>query len=91
MCEMSEKDHWEHVYMTRPSDKLGWYKAHLPTSVNWIKELGLAVDDPIIDVGGATSSLVDELLETGYRSISVVDISEEALSLVKNVWAKNQI
>lgn len=80
---MNQKDRWEQVYLTKPTEKLGWYKPHLQTSLSWIKELGLAMDAPIIDVGGGASTLVDDLLGKGYRSITVLDISKKALFLVK--------
>jgi len=80
---MNQKDHWEQVYSTKPTDKVGWYKPHLQTSLSWIKELGLTEDAPIIDVGGGASTLVDDLWDAGYRSITVLDISEKALSSIK--------
>jgi len=80
---MSQKDHWEQVYSGKPIEKLGWYEPHLKPSLSWIKELGLSADAPIIDVGGGASTLVDDLLVEGYRSITVLDISEKALSSVK--------
>lgn len=80
---MSQKDHWEQVYATKPIEKLGWYKPHLRISLRLIKDLGLAADAPIIDIGGGASTLVDDLLAEGYRAITVLDISEKALSLVK--------
>jgi SAM-dependent methyltransferase len=80
---MNQKDHWEQVYSTRPTEKLGWYEPHLQTSLSWIKGLSLATDARIIDVGGGASTLVDDLLDAGYRSITVLDISEKALSLAK--------
>jgi len=80
---MSQKDHWEQVYSTKPTQKLGWYEPHLQTSLTWVKGLSLAVNAPIIDVGGGASTLVDDLLDAGYRSITVLDISEKALSSVK--------
>jgi SAM-dependent methyltransferase len=79
---MRQKHHWEQVYSTKLAEKLGWYKPHLQTSFTWIKELGLDADAPIIDVGGGASTLVDDLLDAGYRSVTVLDISEQALSLV---------
>ena len=79
---MSQKNHWEQVYSTKLAEKLGWYKPHLQTSFTWFKELGLDADAPIIDVGGGASTLVDDLLDAGYRSITVLDISEKALSSV---------
>ena len=81
--KMSQEDHWEHVYRIYPIEKMGWYEPHLKISSRWIKEIGLAVDAPIIDVGGGASSLVDDLLEKGYRSVTVLDISERALSSAK--------
>jgi SAM-dependent methyltransferase len=80
---MSQKDHWEQVYSTKPTEKLGWYEPHLQTSLSWIKGLSFAVDAPIIDVGGGASTLIDDLLDAGYRSITVLDISEKALSSAK--------
>lgn len=80
---MSEKDHWEQVYSTNPPEKLGWYEPHLKTSFSWIKGLGLTVEAPIIDVGGGASTLVDDVLDAGYRSITVLDISGKAQSSAK--------
>jgi SAM-dependent methyltransferase len=80
---MNQKDHWEQVYSTRLIQKLGWYEPHLQTSLSWIKGLNLAVGAPVIDVGGGASTLVDDLLEEGYRSITVLDISEKAVSTVR--------
>ncbi|WP_280554502.1 class I SAM-dependent methyltransferase [Halomonas sp. 25-S5] len=81
--EMSQKDHWEQVYTSKATEELGWYEPHLRTSLNLIQGLGLAMDASIIDVGGGSSTLVDDLLDAGYRSITVLDISERALSLAK--------
>ena len=85
---MSQKDHWEQIYSSEPTESLGWYKSHLETSLNWINETGLAVDAPIIDIGGGASTLVDDLLYAGYRSITVLDLSEKALSAVKTRLGK---
>jgi SAM-dependent methyltransferase len=79
---MNQKDHWEQVYSTSLTQKLGWYEPHLQISLSWIKGLNLAVGAPVIDVGGGASTLVDDLLEAGYRSITVLDISEKAASTV---------
>jgi len=85
---MNQKDHWEQVYSTKLTEKVGWYKRHLQTSLDWTKELSLAAGAPIIDVGGGASTLVDDLLGAGYRSITVLDISEEALCSVKERLGK---
>jgi len=80
---MNNRNHWERVYATRPIDKLGWYEPHLQPSLDWIRELGLPMDAPLIDVGGGASTLVDDLLNEGYRAITVLDISGKALEVVK--------
>jgi SAM-dependent methyltransferase len=87
---MNRQAHWERVYASKPSERLGWYKPRLQTSLTWIEDLGLATDAPIIDVGGGASTLVDDLLDLGYRSITVLDISEQALSAVKSRLGKNE-
>ncbi len=86
---MDRQKHWEQVYTGKPAERLGWYKPHLLTSLAWIEELGLSPHDPIIDVGGGASTMVDDLLEIGYRSLTVLDISERALSSVKARLGKN--
>lgn len=85
---MKQKDHWEQVYSTKSTEKLGWYEPHLQTSLSWIRGLDLAVDAPIIDVGGGASTLVDDLLDAGHQSITVLDLSEKALATVKTRLGK---
>ena len=77
---MSTVDHWQKIYSARPSEKLGWYNPHMKISLRWIEKMDLAADAPIIDVGGGTSTLVDDLIEAGHRSNTVLDISKHALS-----------
>ena len=80
---MSRREHWEQVYSGKPPDRLGWYKPRLQTSLDWITELSLDADAPIIDVGGGASTLVDDLLERGYSAITVLDLAAPALELIK--------
>jgi len=80
---VNKRDHWERVYATKPTERLGWYEPHLQPSLDWIRELGLPADAPLIDIGGGASTLVDDLLMEGYRAITVLDISGKALDLVK--------
>jgi SAM-dependent methyltransferase len=79
---MNQKAHWEKVYSTKPTERLGWYEPHLLISLSWIKELALAKD------GGGASTLVDDLLDAGYQSLTALDISESALTCVKTRLGK---
>jgi SAM-dependent methyltransferase len=77
---MDRKEHWENVYCSKPPDRLGWYKPRLQTSLDWIRKLNLPADAAIIDVGGGASTLIDELINDGYRSVTVLDISGSSLA-----------
>ena len=81
---MSQKHHWEKTYSSKVTQELGWYAPRLQTSLDWIMDLGLSPDASIIDAGGGASTLVDDLLEAGFGSITVVDISEKSLSSAKS-------
>ncbi|MFO1148048.1 MAG: class I SAM-dependent methyltransferase [Alsobacter sp.] len=48
-----------------------------------IRATGVAKDAGIIDIGGGSSRLVDSLVEEGYNDISILDLSERALSVAK--------
>jgi ubiquinone/menaquinone biosynthesis C-methylase UbiE len=80
---MNQREHWNKIYSTTPTEKVGWHTPHLETSLKWIQELGLPKEARIIDVGGGASTLVDDLLRQGYTSITVLDLSRKALSLTK--------
>jgi len=80
---MDRRAHWEQVYTSKPSERLGWYKPRLQTSLEWISALGLDRGAPVIDVGGGASTLVDDLLDQGYTAITVLDLAEPAIDLIK--------
>ena len=80
---MSRKEHWEQVYSSKPSDRLGWDKPRLQTSLDWITALRLDKGAAVIDVGGGASTLIDDLLAEGYSEVTVLDIAEPALELLK--------
>jgi len=80
---MERKAHWERVYSGKPTDRLGWYKPRLQTSLDWIRSLDLPFDAPIIDVGGGASTLIDDLLGHDHTDITVLDISDTALLLLR--------
>ncbi len=73
------KSHWDQVYSTKASDAVSWYQPHASLSLSLIRETGIDLDAPIVDVGGGASTLVDDLLDLGYSALSVLDLSEAAL------------
>jgi len=80
---MVAREHWESVYERKEQNQLSWYRPHLERSLRLIDEAGLDRDAAIIDVGGGTSTLVDDLLGRGYANITVLDISPTAIDAAK--------
>lgn len=62
---------------------MSWFRPHLETSIALIERAVGLRSASIIDVGGGTSSLVDDLIGHGYRNITVLDISQAAIDLAK--------
>lgn len=75
----SLKAHWEKVYGAKAASDLSWYEAQPARSCQEIRASGVTFADPIIDVGGGASLLVDELLGAGYLDVTVLDISADVL------------
>src|SRR5437773_8903366 len=80
---MAEQDHWETVFGRKAADRVSWYRPHLERSIAFIEGAGLSKSAAIIDVGGGTSTLVDDLLDRGYSDVTVLDISPTAMSTAK--------
>src|SRR5262249_26107869 len=55
---------------------------HLAESLRLIREVG-ATSAGIIDVGGGASTLVDDLIAAGVTRVTVLDISESAMSIMR--------
>lgn len=79
LVSASRKAHWERVYSEKDPDQVSWYQPGPTRSLALIRAAGAAPDAPILDVGGGASALVDSLLRSGYRDITVLDIAAAAL------------
>jgi SAM-dependent methyltransferase len=77
---MDPKSHWEHVYRTNRSTQVSWYQPHARRSLELLQRVSPPPDGPIIDVGGGASTFIDDLLDTGYRDLTVLDLSATALA-----------
>jgi 16S rRNA A1518/A1519 N6-dimethyltransferase RsmA/KsgA/DIM1 with predicted DNA glycosylase/AP lyase activity len=85
---MSHKSHWEKIYATKRQDEVSWYQPTPGVSLDFINELNIPKDAAIIDVGGGDSYLVDNLLAAGFTDITVLDISEEAITRTRQRLGK---
>jgi 2-polyprenyl-3-methyl-5-hydroxy-6-metoxy-1,4-benzoquinol methylase len=80
---MDTKAHWARIYETLAPTEFSWYQEHLSLSLELIHSTGASKAAQIIDVGGGTSRLVDELLAEGYQHVTVLDIAGRALELAR--------
>lgn len=83
MTDMNARTHWDTVYRTNAATKVSWYQEHAVRSLDLIRRTGVPVTGRIIDVGGGASTLVDDLLASGYTGVTVADISPAALDVAK--------
>lgn len=79
--EDSSSEHWQSVYCTKSADSVSWFQPHLDMSLALIEQAGLDCHSRVVDVGGGASTLVDDLLARGVLEVTVLDLSEQALSV----------
>ena len=75
--------HWERIYRTKASTELSWYQPEPHLSVDLIRGVAPDLDAPVIDVGGGASTLIDRLLDAGYRDLTVLDLAPSALAVAR--------
>jgi ubiquinone/menaquinone biosynthesis C-methylase UbiE len=74
--------HWDRAY-ERPADAVSWYQPSAQTSLELISAAEISTEQPIVDVGGGASTLVDGLIEHGYRDITVLDVAQKSLDVAR--------
>jgi hypothetical protein len=72
-------EHWEAIYQERDPKSLSWYQGEAVESLALLDLLRIAPGAAVLDVGGGTSPLVDQLIERGFSDVTVLDISAVAL------------
>jgi SAM-dependent methyltransferase len=82
----SDSAHWDAVYQQHGNASgkpagVSWYRPHLERSLRWIGQL-TAGDTAarIVDVGTGESTLADDLMARGYRTLTLLDLSATALA-----------
>ncbi len=80
---MSTQEHWNKAYSSESHEGLSWYQSEPTLSLRLIEECGVDPGASITDVGGGASLLVDHLLNRGFKSVVVLDISDEAIRKTK--------
>jgi 2-polyprenyl-3-methyl-5-hydroxy-6-metoxy-1,4-benzoquinol methylase len=83
MEEFDRQKHWEKLYQTKQHSEVSWYQPTPLISISYFELFKIPKEAKIIDVGGGDSFLVDNLLDKGYKDITVLDISNAALERAK--------
>lgn len=79
---MTLQEHWDEVYGTKQAEETSWHQRSYATSLRLIA----AADPdrgPLVDVGGGVGTLVDELVAAGWSDVTVLDVSAEAMRIVR--------
>lgn len=82
--DFNRQAHWERVYSEKQSTEVSWFQQRPHQSLELIKATGVNTSARIIDIGGGASTLVDYLLDAGYKNLSVLDISQSAIEQAKS-------
>lgn len=75
----NRRQHWEHAWTGIDETGKSWFQETPRVSIELIERSGLRTADPLIDIGGGASRLVDHLLARGHRDLTVLDLSAAAL------------
>jgi SAM-dependent methyltransferase len=75
--------HWDSVFATKATDEVSWFQAVPATSLRLMKRWASATGS-VIDIGAGASTLVDSLVDGGWTDVSILDVSEAALMMVRN-------
>lgn len=80
MAAADRQTHWQGVYQTKRENQVSWFQESPDVSLDLIRATGAKPGTAIVDVDGGASRLVDTLIQEGFRSVSVLDLSENALA-----------
>ncbi len=75
--------HWESVYATKGEKEVSWFQETPAPTLELLALIGATGRSAVIDIGGGASRLVDSLVSRGYEDVTVLDLSQAALTAAK--------
>jgi trans-aconitate methyltransferase len=72
-------DSWNKTYSTTTASERSWTEGIPHQSLRFIEASHPQLDDAIIDIGGGSSRLVDELKRRRFTDVSMLDVSSVAI------------
>ena len=83
MSDLGRQAYWENVYTTKEEHAVSWFQERPDISLDLIRATGVDLSAAIIDIGGGASRLIDVLIGEGFKAVTVLDLSEQALATSK--------
>jgi trans-aconitate methyltransferase len=75
--------YWDDRYEQLGDERVSWHQARPDVSLELIDALGVGRSAGVIDVGGGSSRLVDELIARDFTDLTVMDVSPVALDIAR--------
>jgi hypothetical protein len=76
-------EHWDEEYRLGDATR-SWFQPTATQSLRMLDAAGVTVADSVVDIGGGASRLVDGLVARGFKDVTVVDISAEAVHVAQD-------
>ncbi len=83
MTAGDRQSHWDGIYATKNETDVSWFQETPALSLDLLTLAGATNASAIIDIGGGTSRLVDNLVARGYDDLTVLDLSAVALAAAR--------
>jgi SAM-dependent methyltransferase len=74
--------HWDNVFASKEPAETSWFQDDPTLSLALLDEWAHS-SGSLIDIGAGSSRLAERLLDAGWRDISLLDVSAEALALTR--------
>ena len=84
MSEPGRQAHWRKVYKEKGEKQVSWFQEIPAISLELIHGVGAKPNSAIVDIGGGASRLMDVLLSEGYRDLTVLDLSDDAIAIARS-------
>jgi 2-polyprenyl-3-methyl-5-hydroxy-6-metoxy-1,4-benzoquinol methylase len=75
-------EHWDGVFTTADPTTVSWYEPRPVTSLRLLSTVATP-GSAVVDIGAGESLLADRLLDDGWSDVTVLDVSAEALAVVR--------
>jgi ubiquinone/menaquinone biosynthesis C-methylase UbiE len=82
MTMQDARAHWDDIFSQKTDDEMSWFQATPTTSLALLSKWS-SPDDALLDVGAGNSRLIDHLIERGWREVTLLDVSAQALAKVR--------